>query len=255
MGVECPNIQPANVTVVSDTGAQSCLWSRDDFYKRGFKKSHLIPVKRVMVAANQEKIQIDGAVLIRLTGKDAQGDEHVAPVMVYISPSTKRFYLSRDALIQLCVIPKDFPQVGAALESSAVEQLIKSPYGCYLRALPPKRPEELPFPCIPQNNERMKQWLIDRFSASTFNKCPHQQLKGMTGPDIKIHIDPNATPVAVRTPATVPVHWQDQVEKGLNDDIQLGVLEKPPIGTPCTWVLGASNGSYQKDKWRNSSNS
>lgn len=78
----------------------------------------------------------------------------------------------------------------------------------------------------------MKKWLVDRFAASTFNKCPHQQLPGMTGPEIELHVDPKVTPVAVHTPATIPLHWQDEVEKQLADDIALRVLERIPIGEP-----------------------
>ena len=105
-----------------------------------------------------------------------------------------------------------------------------------MRVMPPKRPESFPFDCSPENNQKMKEWLIQRFAASTFNKCPHQQLKGMTGPDIKIHLDPKAIPVVVESPATVPGHWQDQVYDGLVRDCNLGVLEKPPIGEPTTWL-------------------
>ena len=81
----------------------------------------------------------------------------------------------------------------------------------------------------------MKTWLIERYSASTFKKCPHQQLKGITGPDIRFHIDPHAKPIAVHTPATVPLHWQEEVEQQIKDDISLGVLEKVPMGEPSFW--------------------
>ena len=53
-GVARPKIKPSHVTVVTDTGAQSCLWSLDDFYRCGFKDSDLLPVKRTMVAAIEE---------------------------------------------------------------------------------------------------------------------------------------------------------------------------------------------------------
>ena len=81
----------------------------------------------------------------------------------------------------------------------------------------------------------MKDWLLTRYAASTFNKCPHQQLPGMTGPPVRIHVDPLASPTAVHTPSTVPPHWQDEVEQQLNDDVSLGVLEKVPIGEPSMW--------------------
>ena len=57
----------------------------------------------------------------------------------------------------------------------------------------------------------------------------------MTGPDIKIQVDPKATPVVVHTPAMVPLHWQEEGEEQLSNDVALGVLEKVPIGEPSLW--------------------
>ena len=48
-------------------------------------------------------------------------------------------------------------------------------------------------------------------------------------------IDPNATPVIHHIPVPVPVHWQEEVKAGLDQDIQLGVIEPVPIGEPVTW--------------------
>jgi hypothetical protein len=110
IGVGCPQITPSTVSVVTDTGAQSALWGLQGFYRCGFTDSDLLPVKRTMRAANMEEIEISGAVFVRLTGTDSSGKKHTAPVMTYVSPSTEKFYLSREALVQLGVIPKKFPQ-------------------------------------------------------------------------------------------------------------------------------------------------
>ena len=53
VGRACPNVTPSIITVVSDTGAQSCLWGLNEFLRCGFRRSDLIPVKRVMLAANR----------------------------------------------------------------------------------------------------------------------------------------------------------------------------------------------------------
>ena len=42
-----------------------------------------------MVAADREEIEIDGQLLVRLTGTDTKGSTHSASVMVYVSPSTE----------------------------------------------------------------------------------------------------------------------------------------------------------------------
>ena len=234
VGATCPNVAPVSVTVVSDTGAQSCLWSLHDFYRCGFKDSDLLPVKRTMHAANMEEIDIAGAVFIRLSGTDFAGNTHTAPIMAYVSPSTHKFYLSREALVQLGVIPKSFPKVGAAMEMSAVESQI-APCGCPIRSLPTARPDKLPFSPIPENNEKMKAWLGERYKSSTWNKCPHQVLNGVTGPDLKLHVDQCAEPKAVHIPSKVPLHWEEQVKQQLLDDVNLGVLEQVPHGQPSEW--------------------
>ena len=43
-----------------------------------------------------------------------------ASVMTYISPEARSFYLSEEALKQLEVLPKDFPQLGGASLSHEV---------------------------------------------------------------------------------------------------------------------------------------
>ena len=234
IGVDCPQIPPSTVSVVTDTGAQSALWSLQGFYKSGFKDTDLLPVKRTMRAANMEEIEISGAVFIRLTGTDASGKKHTAPIMAYVSPSTEKFYLSREALVQLGVIPKNFPKVGAVLESSAIEAQT-APCGCMARSLPPERPENLPFPARPENCEKMKKWLGERYASSTWNKCTHQVLKGVTGPPLKLHVDPDAKPKAVHVPSAVPLHWEKQIEEQLLEDVRMGVLERVPHGFPTKW--------------------
>ena len=91
MGAPHPDIMPTHETAVSDTGAMSCLWGLENFYRCGFKDSDLIPVKRTIVAANREKINILGAILLRLSGTDALGNTHTAAVMVYVTPDTNIF--------------------------------------------------------------------------------------------------------------------------------------------------------------------
>ena len=47
---------------------------------------------------------------------------------------------------------------------------------CPKRVLPPGKPSSLPFSCRPENNGRMKAYLLQQYGSSTFNKCPHQIL-------------------------------------------------------------------------------
>ena len=249
-GIPHPRIHPKHIDVIVDSGAQSCLWSRRDFLRCGFSENDLIPVHHAMKAANTAPITIDGAVFIRLSGKSRDDREVEAAVVVYISPDARSFFLSREAMVQLGIVSQDFPQLGAALNelpschaigTAEVPDVVPNSKfaecGCLRRETPLDKPDSLPFPCLPENKSKMKNWLLNRYASSTFNKCPHQLLPTMEGPPIQIHIDPNVKPIALRKPAPVPLHRQDRVEHELYQDVELGVLERVPHGEPTDWCF------------------
>ena len=94
-GIKEPRIKQNYIDVIVDSGAQSCLWSRQDFLQCGFSMKDLIPVQHEMKAANTESIAIDGAILLRLSGRSRDGQKAEAAVMVYISPEAKSFSFQR----------------------------------------------------------------------------------------------------------------------------------------------------------------
>ena len=96
-------------------------------------------------------------------------------------------------------------------------------------------PSKLPFPCNPGNIKEMKQWLLIRYSSSTFNTCPHQVLLDREGLPVSVHVNPNAIPVAVNLPAQILLHRQDKVEQNLKRDEALDVIEKVPHRELSTW--------------------
>ena len=57
----------------------------------------------------------------------------------------------------------------------------------------------------------------------------------MKGEPLRLHVDPNAVPVAIHKPALVPIHWQDRVYADLERDVRIGVLERVDPNTPTTW--------------------
>ena len=231
-----PKVKPKEVKCVSDTGAQSCLMGLKVLWQLGLNKSDLVPVQRQMHAANDEEIQLIGAIFLELRGIDDVGTPHAAHVMAYVSPSTDNFYLSRSAMEQLKIIPSTFPQVGAAAAITEPPVHPKAECGCPTRSQPPARPNALPFEATTENTEKMREWLLDRYAASTFNICPHQPLPAMTGPPMTIRVSPDATPVASTRPVRVPIHWREAVNDQLERDVALEVIEKVPPNTPVTWM-------------------
>jgi hypothetical protein len=96
-------------------------------------------------------------------------------------------------------------------------------------------PDALPFEASPRNATKIKEWLLDGFAASSFNRCPHQHLPLIQGDPIRIHIDLDTRPIVVFTATTVPIHWRDQVQAQLDKGEALGAIEKVPPGVPTTW--------------------
>ena len=261
----------AEVSAIADTGAQSDLWSLAEFLSCGFSRDDLRPVSLGLSAANRSPIVIEGAFFAKLTGRSRNGEVSSCRSMVYVSSSVQAMYLSYDSLLNLGALTNDFPginngngpedlteaQIDALTDQTSPDAATNLPpvntvrsinegcnapstcdatCSCPQREVSPPRPSELPFPCkTPENNERMKAWLLDRFASSTFNTCPHRALPCMEGPPVEMHVDPAATPKACHTPANVPLHWQQRVYDDLLRDEALGVIERVPYGEPVTW--------------------
>ena len=52
---------------------------------------------------------------------------------------------------------------------------------------------------------------------------------------LRIHVKPDAEPVAIHKPSTIPAHWLSQVRQEIEQDIALNVLERVPSNMPTTW--------------------
>lgn len=132
------------------------------------------------------------------------------------------------------MISESFPTIGETAVHH-IEANASVVCSCPKRVIPPAPPATLPYPATDENRERLQQYLLDYYSASTFNICEHQLLPLMEGPPLKLLIDPDAKRVAFHTPIPVPIHWQDAVKAGLDRGVNLGVIEPVPIGNPVSW--------------------
>ena len=54
------------------------------------------------------------------------------------------------------------------------------------------------------------------------------------GPPMKIFLDPAVTPVRCIKTLPVPLHFRNQVKKGLLSDEERGVIERVPLGVKPT---------------------
>ena len=216
--------------VMADTGCQSCIAGLKAIKRLGIQKENLIPVTIKMSAANETSLQILGAAILRFTGMGPDGESRQTRQIVYVTDSTDKIYLSREGCVALGLISKEFPTIGEVKSVAATKEC-----DCPQREFPPPRPSAIPFPATEENKDRLKDWLVKRYSSSTFNTCEHQPLPMMDVPPLRLMVNKEATPSACHKAIPVPLHWMEKVKADIDRDVQLGVIEPVPIGDPVTW--------------------
>lgn len=222
----------------ADTGCQSCLAGTNLLRMLGLGVSQLTPVSMQMIAANSITIPIIGALALRISGTSPNNKLFETRQLVYFTEATDKLFLSKQSCIALGVIPPSFPTiggVGCATSSTMASDDHKHTCGCLRRSTPPPRPVRPPLAPTERNRKRLEEWLLKYYASSTFNTCEHQRLPTMSGPPMRLMVDPAATPTAHHTPIPIPVYWKKSVKDGLDRDVRLGVIEPVPVGTPVTW--------------------
>ena len=239
--IPIPSVAPiVEVTAIADTGCQSCLAGMNVLYLLGLKPNDLIQCSMRMNSVNSKPISIEGALLLNIKSTEASCN---TKQLVYFTNQCKRFYLNKHACIELGIISKDFPSVNQAVTVSTSEIISAqantipalTSCNCPERQLPPPLPKRLPFPPTEQNRERLEKYLLQYYSASTFNTCTHRPLPMMKGKPLRLAIKDDASPVAYHRPIPVPFHWEEPVKDGLDQDVRMRVIEPVPVGEHVNW--------------------
>ena len=143
------------------------------------------------------------------------------------------FNCATTAAMESCQILAD----GSTASSSHPSVMSGERCSCPARTMP-KRPDKLPFPAIPENNEKMEVWLKEYFASSTFNVCPAKELPEMSGPPVEIHLKDGAVPYKAQTAVSIPLHWQTPVKEQYARDIKVVFLSIPQQMKTTIGVLG-----------------
>ena len=145
----------AIISCMADTGCQSCLAGIKVIHRLGLSENDLIPVTMKMHAANNKGIIILGAVIMRLSGTDPHGNTHVTRQIVYVTDSSEKMFISREACVALKMITNKFPTVGEVKNNSSEavnathtkkQNTSNIDCDCPRRQLPPPMPSKLPYP-------------------------------------------------------------------------------------------------------------
>ena len=58
----------------------------------------LVPARHLLKAANCAELEIEGAVLLRLSGTSQDGSNYEPAAMVYVSPNAKSSFIYKEAI-------------------------------------------------------------------------------------------------------------------------------------------------------------
>ena len=251
---------------VMDSGAQMTLCPTKFAQTLGIAPHTLLPLQSKVNSASQDPIELKGGMLVEATWCSPTGETLSTLQLMYVSSAVTEIYMSRQACEQLGVIQPNFPlpQLPIPCNNCGTEpgksvELEISPVtladavlppctntgvirpgdetcSCPVRTLPPTDRAQLPCKPTVENLPIMKKYILQRYSSSAFNTCERQVLPLMeSSPPLRLFVQPDAEPVAVHTPASVPLHWQEAVKGGLDRDVRLGVLEKVDVNVPTVW--------------------
>ena len=158
------------VNAMADMGCQSCLAGFELIEKLGLSNKDLISVNMRMHSADNCDIPILGAIILRLSGRDQLSNERMTRQIVYITYSTDKLFLSREACVDLGIIPVQFPIVGVVPAqadyptppsrgcASFSQDVVLLDYNFPRRSKPPPLPTSLPCTANEANVSKLKQY-------------------------------------------------------------------------------------------------
>ena len=206
--------------VFPDSGASLCLANFTHISRMNLSPSELIPCSKRVTVVGGSTINCTRWLPIEFTING-----HSSKQPVFICDKADRVYLGRQACIDLRILPPCYPYPMPPVEEK--EEIHK------VDTMLPERPSSLPYPATTKNIDNLKQHLIEKFKNTVFNNAG--AFPAMETPLAHIHLKPNATPYANHVPIPVPYHWKEQVRNDLESDVERGIIQPVPIGSPVTW--------------------
>jgi len=118
---------------------------------------------------------------------------------------------------------------------------------------PTERPAKLPYPATEDNIPKLKEYLVNAFSTTTFNK--DGLFPVMDTKPAHIHIQEDGKPNVCHNPIPVPFHWKAKVKASLDEDVHRGNIakyKKPTIAYHLSSLLAPKK--QRKPLWMPSMN-
>ena len=263
-----PEQTVTDILVFPDSGASICLGGPTHLKQMGLETRHLIPCNKVVTAVGNHQMMCSGwlPVVFVVFGKETKQ-------ALYICDKISRLYFSQAACKAVGILPNDFPLPASPLYS--VDSKLCNDSGGFRgpkfdmsahippqsplshpsdppnpKTFPvddppspskppyslPSRPAKLPFPPTAANIPKLKEWLVNAFQETAFNKIGQNgEFPALSGSPAHIHLKEGAVPRARHNPIPVPYHMRAAVKAAIDEDVKKGILAPVPIGTPTEW--------------------
>ncbi|GFO03106.1 retrovirus-related pol polyprotein from [Plakobranchus ocellatus] len=114
---------PVKYLALADTGYQSCLAGLPLLQKLGLQVKHFIQTTMQMTAANNNRIRIVGALMLRISGLSITSKKTISTCQtVYVTDSTDKLFLSKQACVAFQILLTTFPTTGIASASASTSE-------------------------------------------------------------------------------------------------------------------------------------
>ena len=206
-----------------DTGANVCLFGPAQRKILKISKFDLSPCSVNVAVAGGSYITATGNCELQFT----LGKRHAKSV-AYFCERADRLYLKKQSCMDLGIIPSTFPHPpDLPMDKRSVAMVENA------RVIP-TRPPKIPFSPNVVNVPQLKQYLLDSFSSTTFNKT--KPFPKLNTPPAHIHLKPDfRIPKPAYWPASVAEHWAEEVHASIEADVAAGILKKVPFNEPTVW--------------------
>ena len=145
---------------MADTSCQSSLIGFKQIQRLGLTKRDLINVNVRIHAANNQAIKILGAAILRITGIGRDGRQRETRQFSYVTNEADKFFLSKNACIDLGLVSETFPTIGETNASTTTPfnalPVTATICDCPTRSPPPPIPAKLPYAATEENREKLE---------------------------------------------------------------------------------------------------
>ena len=244
---------PQVISLIPDTGAEVTVAGPGHLSKLGIKKEYLLPSNHDLTHVGGGKINVFGKCKLAV---EYNGNKVVEDI--YFIEGITKIFLSLHACKRLKIVSDCFPfskrkgldtnkkelnnvahahtvKATERIKSESMDKNITDNDGATSKVTIPYAPTE-------ENIDKLKEWLIDRFSDTVFNDS-RKPFPAMDCKPHHIHIKDNAPPFAVHSPIPIAHHWRNDVKELLDKYVETGIVTRVEVGEPVDWVHQNDSGN------------